>query len=531
MNHCARVGTTGIRKAKSAIKDAARCLGYTPKEGQELADLIPSICYDDEGEKQTDLSIDESIKAVPKFANAAREHEDLIALAKGLEDLPRSSGLHAAGIIISPDDLTMTMPLVQSGLDNVLATSLSLDDAEKTALKFDFLGLNTLSIIQATEKDAKWHYDYRDDSLLNDKKVWNLIGSANTTGLFQISSRLYKTRMGRLHPKTISELAACLALVRGPCIDSGADEVYMDILNRKRRVELIHPLYDEITSSTNGILIYQEQIMKLCVAFGYSIEDGYATMKLAQKKKMDKLKELRPDFIQHAADKNCNEATANRIFDMIVNAGLYSFNLSHAVCYAYITYVTAYLKVHYPLEFMTNLLTNAYTQGNSNKANIRAVVKDCQRMKLKFLPPDINKSKWEFTEEDGKIRIGLCAIKGFGEKAYLAEKDFEFNSLKDLLENEEVDHRAFNKKVVLVSIFSGMWDSYLKKKEKRYTLYENYWNSSYCSKGTGKNKEVAPPNLIKISASMEFDARKCEGSIATEKLFFDAAYKLPKRAA
>ena len=178
-------------------------------------------------------------------------------------------------------------------------------------------------------------------------------------------------------------------------------------------------------------------------------------MKFAQKKKVEKLKEFRPKFIAQAATKACDEDTANRIFDMIVDAGLYSFNMAHAVSYGLITYVSAYLKVHYPLEYMKNLLTNAYSRGE--KESYAEILNDCRRMGIKFLPPDINKSGWEFTIEDGCIRVGMCAIKGFGEKAseqVLANRPF--SSLEDML--ERVEKRSFNKKVVNVACFSGLLD-------------------------------------------------------------------------
>ena len=534
-NFCARVGTLGMRKAKCALRDAARFL-HKEEIGDVMAKLVPTICYSDDGEKMTDLSIEDTLAQVPEFKKLADENPDLIKYAQGIENLPKSLSEHAAGLVISPIDLTDRIPLVKSSVDGVLGTSLALDDAERSLLKFDFLGLSTLAVIQGTENDIDWEFDYNDDSLLEDEEVWKLIGSSNTIGLFQVGTDIYRQRMPRLHPTTIQELAACLALVRGPCIDSGADELYMDIVNGKREREYIHPLYDEVTESTNGIMIYQEQIMKLCVKFGYKIEDGFRIMKLAQKKKIDELKALKPDFFEHAAQHNCDEETASRIFDMIVSAGLYSFNASHAVAYAYITYVSAYLKTHYPVEFMTNLLTNLYTKGNTKKVILKATVNDCHRMGIKFLPPDINMSSWEFTIENGMIRVGLCAVKGLGEKAVEAVQDFVFDNLEELLDNKEMNHNAFNKKAVQIAIFAGLFDFSLGKGENRRTLFKWYWHKQGYDRIRKRNKEtkemeefeVPVPDEISVSSGFTIDTNHSEGGVKFENLFFDANFKLPK---
>ena len=454
-DHCALVSTFHMRKAKGAIRDAARVLGYEPEVGDELAKLIPQVIYGDDDDKMTDLSIEDTLKAVPEFKALADEHSDVVKLAQQLEGLPSSAGIHAAGILVSPVSFLDRMPLIMPNKEGVLATSLNLDDAEKNFVKFDFLSLALLAVIKGTENDVGWNFDYRNETLFEDKEVWELISSRNTTGVFQVSSKIYKDRMPRLAPSNLDELAACLALVRGPCISNKMDELYMQIIEGRQEIRKIHPVYDEVMESTNGIMIFQEQIIKLIVAFGFDLPTGYTVMKYAQKKKVEKLKEFRPKFVAQAALKACDEDTANKIFDMIVDAGLYSFNMAHAVSYGLITYVSAYLKTHYPLEYMKNLLTNAYSRGE--KDSYAEILNDCRRMGIKFLPPDINKSDWEFTIEDGSIRVGMCAIKGFGEKA--AEQvmaNRPFLSLEDLL--DRIEKKSFNKKVVNIACFSGLLD-------------------------------------------------------------------------
>lgn len=468
-DHCALVSTIHMRKAKGAIRDAARVLGYEANIGDEIAKLIPQVIYGDAGDKMCDLSIQEAIDAVPELQELADKYADVVKLAIKLEGLPSSAGIHAAGILVSPVSFSDRIPLIMPNKEGVLATSLNLDDAEKNFVKYDFLSLGTLTLISGVEKDIGWTFDYQDDSLLQDEAVWSIIGSRNTTGIFQISSKVYKDRMPRLKPNNLKELAACLALVRGPCISNKMDKLYMDIIEGKAEIQKVHPVYDEVMAPTKGIMIFQEQIIKLMVAFGFDLPTGYTVMKYAQKKKVQQLKEFRPKFVARAALKDCDETTANKIYDMVVDAGSYSFNMAHAISYALITYVSAYLKVHYPLEFAKNLLTSIYQRGD--KDLYEETLMDCRRQGIKFLPPDINKSDWMFSVEDGAIRIGMCAIKGFGEKAaaqVIANKPF--SSLEDAL--DRVEKRSFNKKVTNVAIFSGLFDE-IELSERR-AIYERY---------------------------------------------------------
>lgn len=513
---CALVSTITMRKARGAIHDAARILGYPPALGNEIAKFVPMVFYGEEGEKQTDLDIDTSLRNIPELKKYQEKYPDIFKLAMSLEGLPSTKGIHAAGMIISPVSLKTKIPLVKSNKEDVLATSLTLGDAEKSFVKFDFLSVSNLEIIKNTENNINWSFDFQDESLYQDEDVWNLIGSSNTTGLFQIASKTYRDRMYRLKPKTIKELAACLALVRGPAISANTDELYMRIVEGKEEVRLVHPIYDEITKDTNGILIYQEQIMHLAVAFGMDLSTGYRIVKASAKKKIAQLETYRQQFLKNAAEKDCDEKTANIIFDMIVESGLYSFNLSHAVSYALLTYASAYLKVHYPIEFMSNLLT--YTYENSKEKEYGMVLKDCRKQNIEFLPADINKSAWKFTVEDGKIRIGLCAVKGLGEKAadtFMLLKENKFKNIEDLMKliNELKIGKTFNKKIMSVSIFSGLLDSILEEKT-RYDLYEEYL--------TARKEEM--PDFIKLGVkNFEFDpviTTKRE----LEKMFFHNSF-------
>lgn len=324
---CALVSTFTIRKARSAIKDTARIFNIDTDYANMTAKLIPQVYYNDEdGEKQTDLSIEEALEISKELREIKVKHEDWFEAAMKLEDLSKTTSIHAAGTLISPIPLKKYVPLIRDKNDGMMATALALGDAEYCgAIKYDFLSLSTLNITSATEKDTGFSADFDNDEWLNNPYVWDLIGSQYTTTLFQISSDTYKKRMGRLKPRTIEQLAACLALVRGPCIAAKLDEVYMEVIEGKRDIELIHPFYDSVCKDTNGILLYQEQLMQVLVNFGMSLERAFQVMKYAAKKKEEELIAAEAEYRELASKNNVSVKSANRIWDIIKLMGLYSF--------------------------------------------------------------------------------------------------------------------------------------------------------------------------------------------------------------
>ena len=453
---CAAVSTKQMRKAKSAIKDVARLLDIDLEIAEAISKLIPQVYYEEEGDKLTDLDIETSLKYVEELREYQEIYPELFDMAIKLEGLPRATSIHAAGTLIAKTPLVEAAPLVKQENKDLNATAFDLAQAENAKLvKYDYLGLSTLNSIDMLEELTGVTFDMEFDNY-DDKNVWDVIGSKHTTGLFQIASKTYKTRMYRLQPKTIEELAACLALVRGPCISAKTDEKYMRIIEGKEEVELIHPLYDEAVKDTNGILLYQEQLMQICVNFGFSLEDGYRIMKASAKKKFDALKAYEEKFMQQAKDLDVPHETAEIIFKMIVDSGLYSFNKSHAVAYAILCYVTAYYKTYYPIEFMTAELTNIYINVGNDKKKLRIeeTVADCRRLGIKFLPVDVNKSEWKFTVEDNKIRIGLCAVTSLGEKAaFKLIEDRPFIDIEDIY--DRVPKNICSKRALIPLILSG----------------------------------------------------------------------------
>lgn len=485
---CALVSTFTIRKARSAIKDTARIFNIEIDKADYIAKLIPQVYYNDEdGEKQTDLSIEEALEISEELRAVKSEHQDWFEAAMKLENLAKTTSIHAAGTLISPIPLNEYVPLIRNkSEDGMVATALSLGDAEFAgAIKYDYLCLSTLNVTSSTEYDTGFTPDFDDEEWLSDPYVWDNIGSSHTTTLFQIASDTYKKRMDRLKPKTIEELAACLALLRGPCISSKLDEVYMQIVEGRREIELIHPFYDSVTASTNGVLLYQEQLMEVLVNFGFDLEESFKIMKYAAKKKQDKLASAELEFRALAIKNWVPEDVTTRIWDIILDMGKYSFNKSHAVCYALLCYYTAYLKTYYPMEWMKNALTNAYDR----KESIQETIQECRRLGIRFLGLDINKSDWEFSIEDNQMRVGFVAAKGLGKVAFDALCDARpVNDLEDLIDTVT---SKFNKKAFVISIFGGAFD-YLD--ENRYAMYK-----AYC-----EHRKEEPLEEIKISKDMVF---------------------------
>lgn len=468
-DHCAAVSTFQNRKARSAIKDACRILNI--EEGDKIAKLIPMTYYDEEGDKMSDLSITESLSVSKELREYKEIYPEMFDIAIKIEDLPRATSIHAAGTLIAKTPLHDLIPMIKKNDSDLNATSLDLSQAEKMKLvKYDFLGLATLSVIDKVQKSTNDIFDIEFDNY-DDEKVWNLIGSRNTTGLFQIASSTYKQRMSRLKPHTIEELAACLALVRGPCISAKTDEKYMRILEGKEEVELIHPVYDEAVKDTKGIMIYQEQLMACCENFGLPLHEGYDLMKASAKKKFEKIKAYEDKLWILAQEKDMDRETFDKIFKMIVDSGLYSFNKSHAVAYAILCYVTAYYMTYYPKEYLSAELTNIYMTVAADKKQNRLIetMKECRRLGIKFLPAKSDISSWEFTVEGDYIRVGLCGISSFGKKAYDAFSLVEDKSSIETI-YEEVNKTVCNKKAFNALILGGVFGDITENYNKYYDL-------------------------------------------------------------
>ena len=509
VENCALVSTFIYRKTKSAIKDAGRAYGIDKDVFEYAASLVPATYYidneDGDNEKITDLSIEDTCKINSEFKEICDKNKEWFEAAKKLTGIPKATSIHAAGTIISPHSLYDKIPLIKNtkGLN---ATSLNLSDAEICKyVKMDFLGCSNLDIIKDTLLQInKENIDFIPETY-DDINVWNLIGSKYTVGLFQIGTPTYRQRMSRLKPKSIEELAACLALVRGPCISNKLDQKYMDILAKKQSIESIHYLYDNIMLETNGIMLYQEQLMKLCVAIGFSIEESYVILKASAKKKFSVLEEYEKEFYLLAKEKNIDTATSEILFKMIIDSGLYSFNKSHAISYSIFVYQTAYLKTYYPKEYMLSCLKHAY----ESKSNIDVIVKECRRLGFKFVPPNINNPSWDFKLlNNNECEIGLCAYKSFSYDAYLNLKTLlPINNIDDFINKS----KKINKTGLTSLIFAGAFSNICLD---RVELYKKYCESNK----KDYNKEFSPQGNPSLKLGLKNSYIEYEEAFLTQPL-------------
>ena len=518
--HTALVGTFGIRKAKDAIHAAGRLLGIDLDIINNICKAAPFKVTDDAGEEVKSPTIEQMLDASKKFKSFQAQYPELFKTAIDMESFPKSVGIHAAGIVISPGNILEKMPVRVDKASGRYVSMIDKNFIENIAIKYDFLSLATAAVVDQTIQDAGITLDWNDDDLYHDKNVWKAIGSPNTTGMFQISSALYRQRMPRLHPTTLQEMAACLALIRGPCISAGTDETYMDIVEGKHGIVSVDPRYDAVTKDTNGICIYQEEIMQLGVAYGMSLQEADALRKAISKKKTDKIKAMQSLFHDKAAASGTSEATIKELWKIIKDAGKYSFNAAHAMSYGILTYVSAWLKVHYPLEFMANTLTNAY-ESNKDTKRIEEMVEECQRIGIQFLPVHANNSEWRFKVEDGKIRIGLCAIKAFGKVAADELKSLGIiDNFSTVIDQYTEKGTKLNKKALTVLIFVGAFDYLdMDRQEMVYEMLE--------AKATQKARKagIELPDKFTVCAGCSLSPEDLQSDIETKLLKVNYLYR------
>lgn len=518
-DHTALVGSFVIQKAKAAIHAAARLMDVDLDTANDICKAAPFRVTDDNGEEVKSPTIQQMLDNSAKFRSFQIQYPELFKMAMDIESFPKTYGIHAAGIVISPESILDKIPI---RVDKDTGRYISLLDKnyiEHCAIKYDFLSLNTQAIVDKTIKDTGISLDLDDDDFYKDETVWKAIGSPNTIGMFQISSNLYRQRMPRLHPTNLQEMAACLALVRGPCVSAKLDEVYMDIVNGKKSVVKVDPRYDAVTASTNGICIYQEELMKLAVAYGMTQDEADTLRKAVSKKKTKVIKALKEVFYKDASALGTPENGIREIWKIINDAGKYSFNAAHAMSYGIITYVSAWLKVHYPLQFMANVLTNAYESGKDTK-RIEEMVEDCQRMGIRFLPVDAEESDWRFKVEDGKLRIGLCAVKALGD---VASKELvgirPIRSFDKVIEQYTTKGAKLNKKALTVLIFIGAFDYLEDRQELLRQMLE--------AKATKKEKErgVEVPEEFTVCAGCTLSLYEKEAEIEESLLKVNYLYR------
>lgn len=461
--HVAQIITFGTMKARAVIRDICRVLGVPLSEADKLAKLVPF---------SLDMTLDKALKTEPELKQAYDQNMEtrkVIDIGQKLEGLARHASVHAAGVVIADEPLTNFVPLYKAPGSDDLVTQFEGPMVEKVGLlKMDFLGLKTLSVLERACQLVREVHGVEidlEDLDLTDAKVFELFSAGKTKGIFQFESGGMQNLLMKMKPDRIEDLIAANALYRpGPMI------LIPDYIDRKHGANwtLPHPIMTEILEETYGIMTYQEQVMRICNHLGdIPLREAYTLIKAISKKKAKTIAKERERFIVGCVDKKLTSQQAEQIFELIERFAGYGFNKSHSTRYAFIAYQTAYMKAHWPVEFMAALLT--YEMDNTDK--IVDYIAECNLMGIEVLAPDINESGVNFTplyeQQEGKqkgkgvIRFGLAAVKGVGEKAVeqiiAARKEVgRFQSLFHFCEN--VDLRAANKQVLEALIKAGAFD-------------------------------------------------------------------------
>ncbi len=454
----AQIITFGTMGAKSVVRDVGRVMGLSYGDCDRLAKMIPF-------DLKMDLS--KALKQSPEFKEAYENEEvtrELVDTAMILEDLTRNASVHAAGVVIGDQPLVNLLPL-KTDEDGAIVTQYAMNPVgDLGLLKMDFLGLKTLTVIRNTCEMVKrtQGIDVPIDNLpLDDKKTYDLLNRAETLGVFQLESGGMRDLCKKFQISSVEHITALVALYR-----PGPMDLIPDFIKRRHgeiKVEYEHPLLEQISKETYGILIYQEQVMQATqLLAGYTLGGADLLRRAMGKKKVEEMQKQRETFVKGCMEKNQIPKTkANQIFDLLEKFAGYGFNKSHAAAYAIVAYQTAYLKANYPVEFFCAMMTN----DMANTEKLSEYIAEARAFGIEVLQPDINESGVHFAPAPGgkAIRFGLAAIKGVGEAAVEAvlkarQEAGKFKSLADLCEH--VDGRSLGRKTLEALIKTGACDSF-----------------------------------------------------------------------
>jgi len=466
----AQIGTFGTMAARAAVRDVGRALAIPYGKVDKVAKLISS-------RKGIVQSIKDQKRLQELYQNDG-EIKELLDYARGVEGLPRHISTHAAGVIIGAEPLAQIVPLQKQ--DESVITQLPMGDLEALGLlKMDFLGLRNLTVIKNSLKLIEEHRGQKidiDNIPLDDQDVYQFLATGKTAGVFQMESYLFQSLNKKMKPERFNDLIAMLALGRPGPLGSNIVDDFIDIRHGKKEAEYLHPKLKPILEETFGMILYQEQVMEIASSLaGYSMGEADLLRRGMGKKKLELVASEREKFVKGAVERGIAEATAQEIFDQMEYFAGYGFNKSHSTAYAFLAYQTAYLKYHYPAEFMAALFSSV--MGNQDK--IADYIKASREISLEILPPDINKSYHDFTSEnEGQIRYGLKAIKNVGSgsiKALVkARKEKQFTSLIDFL--KRVDISAINVQSLEAFIKAGAFDQIAVSRASLLLNYEDLYN-------------------------------------------------------
>lgn len=454
--HVAQIITYGTMKARGVIRDVGRALDIPFGEVDRIAKLVPD---------QLKMTLNKALKEEPKLQEAADldpRIQELLTVSKTLEGLARHTGTHAAGVVISPDPMTHYLPTFR-GSNEETVTQYDMKHTEMTGLiKFDFLGLKTLTVIDKAVKHIKSDIgrDLDIDSIpLDDPKTFKLLCDGDALGVFQLESSGMRELLVKMAPEQFSDLVALVALYRPGPLDSGMVDDFVKTKHGEQQAHYPLPEIKHVLEETYGVIVYQEQVMKIAnILASYSLGDADILRRAMGKKIPEVMDEEKVKFMAGAKKNEIDEEKAEYIFDLMAKFAGYGFNKSHSAAYALVSYQTAYLKAHYPSQFMAALLSCDMT----NTDKVVNYINECREHEIEVLPPDANESFKDFTVIDDRVRFGLAAVKNVGESALDSiieerEENGRFTSLSNFC--NRVDSRRVNSRVIEALIKSGSMDS------------------------------------------------------------------------
>ena len=455
-DNVAQIITFGTMAAKAAIKDVGRAMEIPYAEVDRLAKMVPTTLG---------IQLDKALQDAPQLKSAVNSDEklkDLMAVALRLEGLARHASTHAAGVVISPEPLTDLVPVYKTNRDEI-TTQFDMNALERIGLlKMDFLGLTTLTVLHDAVKMVEQNRGVKidiDNLALDDADTYKLFARGDTTAIFQFESHGMRDILRRYQPTRIEDLTALNALYRPGPLQGGMVDDFINRKHGKTKVSYELPQLQDILQETYGVILYQEQVMQIANRLAnFSLGEADILRRAMGKKKKEEMAAQRAKFLHGCANSKIPEKKAERIFNLMEEFAGYGFNKSHSCAYALLAYQTAYMKTHYPVEFIAALLTSE--TGNAEKAV--KYINEARGMGISILPPDVNESDLYFTPVGEAIRFGLAAIKNVGENTAKAIRDSrlsggEFKALYDFC--ERIEPRFLNKRVFESLIKSGAVDS------------------------------------------------------------------------
>ncbi len=467
--------TFGTLAARNAMKSVARVYDIPFAQSNQWAQLIPA---------EPKIKIDDALKdgmELKKLYDTDPTVKKLVDMAKCVEGLKNNTGMHAAGVIISKMPLSEIVP-VEPSKEGIIVTEYTMTEDEHIGLlKMDFLGLRNLTIIHSAIKMIKKRHgiDLDINNIpLDDKATFDLLVSGDTDGVFQLESSGMKKLVKDLKPNVFEDMGALVALFRPGPLESGMVQDFVERKHGRQKIEYAHPDLEPILKDTYGTIVYQEQIMQIFQTLAdYTLGEADMVRRMMGKKKLDEMAKQKDKFIERAANHGMTAQNAATLFEQIEKFAAYCFNRSHSAAYAFVAYQTAYLKAHYPVEYMSALLSSV----SSDQEKTQLYIAECQKMGIKVLAPDINKSSAKFTPDGGDIRFGLASIKNVGQAVIdLIEKEREekdFESLYDFC--TRIDPKCLNKRTLESLIKSGAFANIEKSRKQLMENLDSLVASAY----------------------------------------------------